>query len=426
MSQSAVQPTKIRWKLLVIIYFACLVAYLDRTNLSVCATYIMKDLDFDRVSLGYTMSAFFLGYTIFQIPGSLFSDRVGVRITIALALAWWSLFTIFTPLAGGFLSFMLIRFCFGMGEAPLFPGISAFFTRWFSFKEKALANSGMLMGVFFAPAIGPIIVVKIVENFGWRWAFYSFGIAGLLAALAWYWFARETPQTHPAVNQGEIDAINLGRNEAQIAKLAKKEKAPWGMFLRSRQFWAIGIQYSIANYIMYLFLSWIPLYLMEARQMSFQRMGFAAAAPWLCLTAAVFFGGILSDKMVAAGMSKLKSRTSLAICGFAVCMFGLYMGANAESQASNMIWLSISLGALGTAYIASWAGCQDLGAKFGGSVSAWMNTWGNLSGAAAPVVTAYLVNAFGWQGALTATSGFIFIGCIAWLFVRPDKPLVES
>jgi ACS family glucarate transporter-like MFS transporter len=198
------------------------------------------------------------------------------------------------------------------------------------------------------------------------------------------------------------------------------------MFIRSRQFWAIGIQYSIANYIMYLFLSWIPLYLMEARNMTFQRMGLAAALPWLALTAAVFFGGILSDKMVAAGMSKLKSRTMLAVLGFAFCMLGLFMGARAESVVGNLVWLSISLGALGTAYVASWSGCQDLGAKFGGSVSAWMNTWGNLAGVAAPVVTAYLVNAFGWQGALYATSAFIVIGCIAWLFVRPDKPLVAS
>jgi ACS family glucarate transporter-like MFS transporter len=165
---------------------------------------------------------------------------------------------------------------------------------------------------------------------------------------------------------------------------------------------------------------------MEARQMSFQRMGLAAALPWLCLTAAVFFGGIISDKMVAAGMSKLKSRTTLAVLGFAVCMLGLFMGARAESQAGNLIWLSISLGALGTAYVSSWSGCQDLGAKFGGSVSAWMNTWGNLAGVAAPVITAYLVNSFGWQGALYTTSAFIVIGCIAWLFVRPDKPLVAS
>jgi ACS family glucarate transporter-like MFS transporter len=176
---------------------------------------------------------------------------------------------------------------------------------------------------------------------------------------------------------------------------------------------------------MYLFLSWMPTYLQEARHLSFQRMGLAAAAPWLALTVSVFCAGIISDKLVARNVSKVKSRAMLAIGGFAFCMLGLYMGANAESVTSNLLWLTLSLGALGFAYIASWAGCQDLGGKFGGSVSAWMNTWGNLAGAATPVVTAYLVRTFGWQGALSTTSIFVVIGCVCWIFIRPDRPLAE-
>lgn len=427
MGQVSTRASKVRWQLLVIVYFASLIAYLDRVNLSVCAPFIMESLGFDRIALGYTMSAFFIGYTIMQIPGGMLAERYGIRIVGAMAMLWWSIFTIITPLAWGFASFMVIRFMFGLGEAPLFPTIASFYAKWFSTKEKGVASSFMLMGAFFAPAIGPWIVVNIVENLGWAWAFYSFGIAGLFAAAAWYIFARDTPLVHPKVNQGEIDAINDGRTEEQIRKLAVKENAPWvSVFLRSPRFWAIGIQYSVANYIMYLFLSWIPLYLMEARGLSFKGMGIAAAAPWLALTLSSFLGGMLSDKMIASGMGKNKSRSMLAILGFAFCMLGLYMGANAESFAQNLIWLSVSLGSLGTAYVAGWAGCQDLGQKFGGSVSAWMNTWGNLAGAAAPVITAYLVEAFGWQGALSMTSVFIVLGCICWLFVKPEKPLVAE
>ncbi|MDL2307196.1 MFS transporter [Desulfovibrio sp. OttesenSCG-928-C06] len=418
-------PTKLRWRLLAVIYFVSLIAYLDRVNLSICAPFIMEELGFDRVSLGYTMSAFFVGYTIMQIPGSMLAERLGARIVGAMAIFLWSVFTILTPLAWGFASFMIIRALFGIGEGPLFPSIARILSRWFSDKEKAVANSFMLMGVFLAPAIGPWIVVQIVSNLGWHWAFYSFGILGIFGAVAWYMLCLNTPADNPNVNAGEHAAINEGRSDKLIEQLSKKEQAPWGTLFKSSQFWAIGIQYSVANYIMYLFLSWIPLYLMEARGMSFQKMGIMAALPWLVLTLASFLGGIASDKLVARGLSKFKSRAMFAIVGFAICMLGLYMGANAESQVSNLLWLSISLGALGGAYIAGWTGCHDIGQRFGGAVSAWMNTWGNLSGAAAPVITAYLVEAFGWQGALTSTSGFIVIGCICWLFVRPDKPVIK-
>ncbi|MDR1243130.1 MAG: MFS transporter [Deltaproteobacteria bacterium] len=427
MTQHNATPSKTRWKLLIIIYFACLIAYLDRVNLSIVAKNVMEEMDFDKIQLGYTMSAFFTGYAVLQIPSSILGEKFGTRVVAALAILWWSVFTFLTPLAWGFTSFMIIRFMFGLGEAPIFPCIQTFFSRWFSFKEKAIANSGMLMGVFFAPAIGPWLTVQIVDNLSWRWAFYAYGFAGSIAALLWFIYARNTPQEHKDVNQGEIDAINIGRTQTQIDYLIKKEVAPWtSRFLKSPRFWLIGIQYFIANYIMYLFLSWIPTYLQEARHMTFQKMGISASVPWLCLTLSVLIGGFASDRLVSRNVSKVKSRSLFAIVGFAFCMFGLYMGAGAESDVGNLLWLSLSLGALGFSYIASWAGCQDLGGKFGGSVSAWMNTWGNLAGVAAPVVTAYLVRAFGWQGALSMTSVFIFIGCFCWVFIRPDRSLVEE
>jgi ACS family glucarate transporter-like MFS transporter len=228
------------------------------------------------------------------------------------------------------------------------------------------------------------------------------------------------------VNQGEIDIINFGRTQIQIDHLAKKEISPWWAFLCSGRFWLLGVQYFVANYIMYLFLSWIPLYLLEARKLSFQTMGLAAAAPWVALTLGVFLVGQFSDRLIARGVSKMKARTVGAVIGFAFCMFGLYMGANAESLTGNLVWLSVSLGALSFTYLASWTGCQDLGGKFGGSISAWMNSWGNFAGAVAPAVTAYLVHNFGWQGALSFTSVFIGIGCFCWFFIKLDKPLVPE
>jgi len=93
------KQSRVRWLLLALVYITCLVAYLDRVNLSIAGPDIMKEFGFDKVQLGMTMSAFFLAYTMMQIPGGLMSEKWGLRFTGSLAMFFWSLFTILTPMA---------------------------------------------------------------------------------------------------------------------------------------------------------------------------------------------------------------------------------------------------------------------------------------------------------------------------------------
>jgi ACS family glucarate transporter-like MFS transporter len=382
----------------------------------------MEEYGFDKVQLGLTMSAFFLAYTLMQIPGGLMAERYGIRITGALAMIMWSVFTLLTPMAGGLYSFMLIRFLFGVGEAPLFPNNGSFLAKWFSAKEKAIASSIMVSGAFIGPALGPPLTVLILGYLSWHWVFFLYGFVGIVMAALWFAFSRNYPNQHSKVNTAELMLIT-GKEETEAKKDIKHETAPWSRFLRSSQFWCLGFQYFVANYIMYLFLSWIPMYLLEARNMSMNAMGFAAAAPWLVMCVALVTSGKISDSMVLNGKSKFKARTVIAIMGLIICGAGLYLAANATSVAENIIFLSISLGFLGLTYTAAWASCQDLGQRFGGSVVAWMNTWANIGGFCAPIITAFLVKFFGWQMALSLSSVIIGVGVISWLFVRPDSPL---
>jgi len=46
----------------------------------------------------------------------------------------------------------------------------------------------------------------------------------------------------------------------------------------------------------------------------------------------------------------------------------------------------------------SWAIPLDIGGDYAGSVSAVMNTFGNLGGATAAAISAYLVMMYGWNG----------------------------
>lgn len=412
--------TNFRWKLAGLMFFISFISYMDRVNLSVATPTIMQELGFSKMDMGFIQTAFFVGYALMQIPGGIMSEFWGHRRVLAIAATWWSVFTALTGACGNFTSFVVARSMFGVGEGPMAPAFGRFIYRWFNSNEKGRASSFMLSGVFFGPVVGPTLTVALMMAFGWRSVFIIFGSVGLILAGLWYYFAKDMPQESKFANAAEVNYIEEGLN----IHSDKKELAPWRAFLGSSQFWAIGIQYFITDYIMYVFLAWLPLYLMEAQNFSLQKMGIAASFPWAALCIVTATGGYVSDKLVAAGVSRHKSRTLFGIAGLIVCCITLYLGAVATIPWMNVLWLTISLGSLGFTFNASWAACLDIGGKFAGSITGWMNFWGNLGGIAAPIATAWIATNYGWEAAILATAASAVVGIIAWLAVKPDVPLV--
>ena len=175
---------------------------------------------------------------------------------------------------------------------------------------------------------------------------------------------------------------------------------------------------------MYLFLSWLPIYLLEARGLNLKAMGFAVSYPWLAIFITVILGGKISDALLAKGYSKFIARSLPAIIGLAVSGVSFYAAGNVTSADESILWLTVSLGALGFTYTSGYTSCQDLGGKFGGTVVSWMQTWSNIGGILAPIITPMLVKVFGWQQSLLITSFVVILGFVLWFFVKPDKALV--
>jgi len=414
------KATKFRWILVGLMFLINFVSYMDRVNLSVATPFIMAEFSFTKMDMGFLQTMFFLGYAAMQIPGGILGEYFGPRKVISLGVLWWSFFTGLTAACSSITSFAAIRFLFGMGEGPIPPTLNTVVYRWCNKAERATGYSTALGGAFIGPVFGPAIVVAIMMAFGWRAVFVIFGIAGAILGLGWYWLARDTPRQSPHVNKAELDHIEAGTGVLE----EKKEMAPWKSFMKSSQFWAIGIQYFITDYIMFVFLAWLPMYLMEAQGFSLQKMGFAAAFPWAALCFMVITTGFWSDKLIASGLSKHKARTIFGVLGLICCSVTLYLGAVATTPWMNVLWLTLSLGSLGFTFSASWAAATDIGGRFTGSVSGWMNFWGNLGGVAAPMCTAWVATSYGWQAAILLTAASAVIGIIAWFAVKPDVPLV--
>lgn len=414
------KKTNFRWILGFLGFLIMLVAYMDRVNLSVATPAIMSEFNFSKMEIGMLQTCFFISYAAMQVPGGILSDFFKPRSVVTGAVTWWSIFTVLTAYASSFNGFAVIRAIFGIGEAPVLPALTAFVGRWFPSREKGFASSMLLAGCYIGPAFGTGLTVAILATMGWRNVFILYGIVGLIFAIVWHLLAESAPENSKFVNQQELAYIEAGRIKEEGKQ---REIAPWGNFLQSRQFWAAGIQVLIADYIMYVYLVWLPLYLMEAQNFSLTEMGISATFPWLALTFCTLLAGWWGDRLVAAGHTKKIARSYLGVAGFISCGLFMYLGAMATNPTLNVIWLTLSLGSLGFSFASAWGAAHDIGGKYIGSVTGWINLGGNMGGVFAPVVTAWLVTSFGWQVAIAATATFTLVGAIACFLVRPDTPL---
>ena len=225
---------------------------------------------------------------------------------------------------------------------------------------------------------------------------------------------RTFPQESRFVNQAELEHIADGR--AVAAPAGKKVLAPWSQFLRSLQFWCLGRQLGTANFVQYVFIAWLPVYLLEAHHFSLKAMGFAAAIPEFAFAVGVIVCGLATDYVIGHKLATSKARAWFGGVGQLICCCGLYMTAVSEGKVATIFWLSVALAFLGFSMNSTWTSASDLGGKFSGSVSGWTNFLGNLIGGMAPMIVAWVATGWGWKAAImvTALSGIVGAACVGF------------
>src|ERR1035437_1121404 len=172
-----------RWYILVLISLMCLITYLDRVNISTAAPVISKEFGFDKITMGIIFSAFVWAYAMFQVPGGWLGDRFGARNLLTIIVSYWSVMTVATAAATGAVSFVVIRFLFGIGEAGAFPGATRAMQLWYPRQERGFVQGMTHSASRIGAAIAPPIVVLIMTAFGWQSVFYISGAVGIVWSL---------------------------------------------------------------------------------------------------------------------------------------------------------------------------------------------------------------------------------------------------
>ncbi|ERF48123.1 putative galactarate transporter [Staphylococcus arlettae] len=414
--------SNIRWYFALAFFVIGVIAYIDRSNISIIAGPMMKDLGMNKTQFGLLASLFSLGYALMQVPSGFLAEKFGPRKMLTIALVWWSAFTILTGVVKNHGMLYAVRFLFGVGEAPMYPSNAVFNSFWFGKGEKGRASSMLLAGSYFGPVIAPVITIAIVTAFGWEAVFYIFGFIGFVIAILWAVIAKDLPEQHKMVNEAEKRFIMENRDVVST----EKSVAPWNIFLKRGGFYAIAAQYFVVQFVIGLFLIWLPTYLTEQHGVKLEDLGFVAGAPWFVMFILIILGGIISDKILQQGTSKFMARGVIAIFGFVVFCISLIFALKTDDLYVNVFWLSLCLGGIGMSMGMSWAAATDLGRNFAGTVSGWMNLWGNIGALLSPLLAGFLADRIGWTMTLQLIIIPVVFAIIMWFFVKPDKPLTKS
>jgi ACS family glucarate transporter-like MFS transporter len=412
-------PTHARYGMLGFTLALTAVAYLDRVCIATAAPAMKADLQLTDAEMGYVFSAFTLAYALLEVPSGWLADRFGARLMLTRIVIWWSAMTAATGLVGGFSSLFLVRFLFGVGEAGTFPSIARAFGRWLPASERGWAFGLALMTAALGGALTQPLVAFLIAVMHWRHTFPIFGMVGMVWALAWFWWFRDDPHHHPAVNQRELALIGSARP-------VPHQSVPWRRVIESRSLLALCVMYAGAIYGWYFYITWLPTYLLRARGFDLQQVGWLAALPLVSIAGGVFAGGWLSDVLARRWGRRAGRRTPglIGLPSAALAIIGAIL-TSAPTTAALFLAAAAGLAALGVS--PAWAVCLEIGGPHAGVVSGAMNTFGNLGGALSPVVVGLCLQSWNsWNAPLITVAALYVVAAASWVVIDPGEAIAEA
>jgi MFS transporter, ACS family, D-galactonate transporter len=417
MSVSARNIPKRRWGIGALLGAGVLINYIDRLNLSVAAPQLQAEFHIDPGDMGLLFSAFFWSYAYLQIPIGMVLDRFGVTRIGRIGAFLWAVTSGVMAFTGGFGGIFAARFVLGIAEAPGFPASSKATGYWFPRRERALATAIFDAAAKFSNVIGVPLVALVVTNFGWRWGFGMTAALSFGYFIAYYIFYRD-PSADPKLSAEERDYITSnGATPEGTAETGAFSLL--GYLLMNRKVWGLTIGFAAYGYSFYLFLTWLPGYLVQTMHMSILKSAAYTAIPWMCATVAdLVVGGWLVDHLVVLGKDETVVRKTVLVVGMLIglAVFGATQTTDPDWA---ILWISIALSGLAAAAPVGWSIPSLIAPKGGtGTIGGIMNFANNGMGIVAPIATGFIVKETDSFSMAFLVAGLVLlVGIASYVFV---------
>ena len=369
------RTTYFRWTMCTLLFFATVIAYVDRGVLAYLNPMLEHLFGWDERQYSYMTTAFTAAYAIGLVCAGRLTDRLGTRLGFALAIVLWSFAAMSPGAAVSALTFAIAMFFLGLGEAANFPACIKTVAEWFPKKERSLATGIFNSGANVGAIVVPLIVVFLKDRVGWRGAFVVTGASGFIWLVFWLWLYRK-PEEHPRLSGSELAHIQSDGENASAASV------PWLRIIPCKETWAFALAKALTDPIWWFYLFWLPGYLQTTFHLDIHANRLPVVVCYAISTIGSVSGGWLSGFAMTGGRSLNAARKgTMLLCAL------LVLPVIIAPYAHNL-WLVVGLIGLAMAAHQGWSAnvftlASDMFPK---SAVASVTGFGGMVGAAAGVL----------------------------------------
>ena len=396
---------------LCLLYF---VAYVDRVNISVTGPIIRRELRLTPTELGLIFSAFAYPYAVMQIVGGWSSDKFGPRLVLTVLSLLWSVATIMTGLSWSVASLIVARVLVGVGEGGVFPTATRALTFWMPVSERAFAQGNIHSSARLGGALTTPIVLALVAWSGWRHSFIALGFASALCTAMWVIVFRDGPAEHPWVTTTELHEVSRDGAPAR----GVPARTPW-VEIGSRM-WLVTIVDFCYGWSLWVFLTWLPSYLSDARGFTLSAMALGTMLPLMAGVIGDTMGGVVSDRLFRQTGNLRFARRAPLIAGLLGALIFIIPAVMSHSAQGAVFGLALGFFFLELTNAVLWALPIDIAGSHAGTASGMMNSGFGIAGMVSPVVFGIIVERTGrYDLPFFLSSGLLLVGAICSMFVDP-------
>lgn len=416
---------RVRSLVFVLIFGFAVASYLQRQGLGIAAGRMMPELGLSQQQIGWIMSAFLVVYAACQVPGALFGQRFGARLTLTLIgilAVVASVLTAAAPLiaSGGllFVTLLVARSLLGIAHGGLYPVEAGTVRHWYPVARWSSMLGLIVTGLWTGAAIASPLVATLMEAYGWQAAMLLTSVPSLLLVVLWWFVARDMPRQHPRMTPAELAELDGNPAYDAAAPLTARRVL---RVLGDPQVLLLTLSYLVMNYVFYLVTFWSFLYLVQDRKLSVLESGWLGALPFVVAGFAAATGGRVADRMRLRFGPRTGARI-LPLATLPLAAIFLYMTVTVGSP----YWAIAAL-CLGFACVEFnegnyWGVAMRLAPNDSMAATAVLNTGGNLGGViGTPIIAALTVSQGGW-GVVFATGAVTsVVAALLWLRIDAGR-----
>jgi MFS transporter, ACS family, glucarate transporter len=419
---------RVRWIIFSYLFSFAFIANIQRTSIAITAERMMPELGVSQVQIGWLLTAFFVGYTAFQLPGGLLGERLGARVTFVVIGLVALVATLLTPwlpaVLGGtalFLGLLTSRFLVGVAQAPIYPVSSGVLESWFPIGSWAFPQGLQVAGGALAAAATPPLIAWLMQTLGWKTALVATSIPAVAVIGLWWWYGRNRPEEHRSVSKIELAEVQVAGVVRFPAHITRSDVV---RVLADRNILLLSLSYMCMGYASALLQYWCFLYLVQERHFAILESGLLAGIPLFASFVGAAVGGEMSDRLcprlgVAWGFRAVPL-LALPLAGIA-----LYAAVGAGNAYWAVALMSLAYAGMELTEGAYMAGAMRVAREHTMAATGVVNSGGNLGSVLCTPIVAALSGSGNWTAAFVTGAAFSIAGGLLWLWIDVSRHLSD-